>query len=485
MTPTIELVVRKKDIHFREKDKLTTYQQKNSIKISFEGKEWVEQGSNQQAIFRVDDKVWEPIDATSGIVEIPVDVCKEEYLGRIVYIGFRETRIENVEKENKDGTKTLVKETGIYNTTYFRLGVVEQGANPGDTKLSEPTEAPYDLAVRLAREWAIGPNKTEEKSSEKNNSLYWSNESKKAAENAAKSETIATEAVKKADEVINKVADIEDKVKRVETAAINTEASARNASSSATNAASSANSATTSATNAENSAGKAKTSETNAKTSETNAKTSETNASNSATVAEEAKKEAIFARDAISLMTVEAQTLETGKDATVNKTTIENVYHLTFGLPRGETGATGPQGATGNGIANIKLKSGTHAPGTSDIYTITMTDSSTFDFVIYNGTDGKGAGDMTAAVYDPNSKKTDIFSYYTAGTGIEITDGVINATAEVYKAGNGISIINGLISVLLGTGLKFDTDKKITLDETVFIKYTDEEITNLYNAVTI
>ena len=46
---------------------------------------------------------------------------------------------------------------------------------------------------------------------------------------------------------------------------------------------------------------------------------------------------------------------------------------------------------------------------------------------------------------------------------------------------NGISIGNGLISALLGTGLKFDTEKKIALDKS-FFEYPDGYIENLYNS---
>lgn len=79
--------------------------------------------------------------------------------------------------------------------------------------------------------------------------------------------------------------------------------------------------------------------------------------------------------------------------------------------PKGETGATGPRGAPGNGISGIALKSGTHAPGTSDVYTITLTDGTTFDFAVYNGANGQGAGDMLASVYDPQGKHQDVFKY--------------------------------------------------------------------------
>ena len=40
MESTIELSVFKKEIHFIKKDILTTGQQRNSIKITFNGKEW-------------------------------------------------------------------------------------------------------------------------------------------------------------------------------------------------------------------------------------------------------------------------------------------------------------------------------------------------------------------------------------------------------------------------------------------------------------
>lgn len=127
--------------------------------------------------------------------------------------------------------------------------------------------------------------------------------------------------------------------------------------------------------------------------------------------AETAKTDAQAARDAIVNMIVEAVTLETGKPATVTKSLVDNVYKLAFGLPRGNTGATGPQGATGNGISGIALKSGNHAPGTSDVYTITLTDGTTFDFSVYNGSNGQGSGDMLASVYDPQGKRTDVYKY--------------------------------------------------------------------------
>lgn len=123
-------------------------------------------------------------------------------------------------------------------------------------------------------------------------------------------------------------------------------------------------------------------------------------------------------------------------------------------------GSKGDKGADGRGIASITLKSGTHAAGTTDTYTITFTDGTTTDFEITNGADGApgengvsptittsksgkvttvtvtdatgehifeildgedggagSGGDMTAAVYDPQGKAQDIFAYADAQAG--------------------------------------------------------------------
>ena len=189
------------------------------------------------------------------------------------------------------------------------------------------------------------------------------------------------------------------------------------------------------------------------------------NAAAAKTGAESAQTEAQAARDAILNMIVEAITLESGAAATVDKSLVDAVYKLTFGLPKGEKGAkgdtgpannltigtvtkgteaaatitgsapnqtlnlvlpkgdkgdkgaTGATGATGNGIASIALKSGTHAAGTTDTYEINFTDGTTFDFLVYNGANGTGVGDMLASTYDPQGKAQDIFAYADAKSG--------------------------------------------------------------------
>ena len=159
--------------------------------------------------------------------------------------------------------------------------------------------------------------------------------------------------------------------------------------------------------------------------------------------------------------------------------------------PKGETGDKGDKGDQGirgekgekgdTGASNV-LTIGSVTSGAAPAVTITGdSPNQVLNFVLEKGDKGEqgiqGRPGEKGDKGDPGS--------YTAGTGIEITDGVISATAEVYKSGDGISIVNGLISALLGTGLKFDADKKITLDETAFTEYTDDEITSIYNSVEI
>lgn len=105
-------------------------------------------------------------------------------------------------------------------------------------------------------------------------------------------------------------------------------------------------------------------------------------------------------------------TVDYGDDpfATITGTPEHPVLNLVLprGLqgPIGETGGIGPtgeRGPTGNGIASFARTSGNGAPGTIDIYTLTMTDGQTEFLSVYNGRDGLGAGDMLLSVYDTNN----------------------------------------------------------------------------------
>ena len=162
------------------------------------------------------------------------------------------------------------------------------------------------------------------------------------------------------------------------------------------NAETSATGAATSASQASQSASDASGSATAAAGSATTASQAASNAQSAQTLAETAKAGAEAARDAIVNMLVEAITLETGQPATVSKSLVDQVYKLTFGLPKGKTGATGATGPQGVSVENIQLTSGNHAPGTTDTYTITLSNDSTFQFTVYNGANGAGAGDLMA-----------------------------------------------------------------------------------------
>ena len=72
------------------------------------------------------------------------------------------------------------------------------------------------------------------------------------------------------------------------------------------------------------------------------------------------------------------------------------------------------KGADGSSIQSIKRTSGTGAPGTTDTYTVTLTNGNSTTFQVYNGKDGSGSGDMTKSVYDPKGKAQDIFAYADA-----------------------------------------------------------------------
>lgn len=68
-------------------------------------------------------------------------------------------------------------------------------------------------------------------------------------------------------------------------------------------------------------------------------------------------------------------------------------------------------GRRGVSITDIKRTSGDGSPGSTDTYTIALSDGGTHDFQVYHGKDGSGSGDMLAAVYDPRGKRQDIFAY--------------------------------------------------------------------------
>lgn len=57
----------------------------------------------------------------------------------------------------------------------------------------------------------------------------------------------------------------------------------------------------------------------------------------------------------------------------------------------------GPQGV---GISDIQLTSGDHTPGTTDIYTVYLTNGGTYNISVWNGRNGEGAGDVLGKSFE-------------------------------------------------------------------------------------
>lgn len=57
-------------------------------------------------------------------------------------------------------------------------------------------------------------------------------------------------------------------------------------------------------------------------------------------------------------------------------------------------------GPIGIGIEDIQLTTGDHTPGTTDIYTVKLTDGTTYNISVYNGRNGTGAGDVLGICFD-------------------------------------------------------------------------------------
>ena len=245
------------------------------------------------------------------------------------------------------------------------------------------------------------------------------------------------------------------------------------------NAETSATGAATSASQASQSASDASGSATAAAGSATTASQAASNAQSAQTLAETAKAGAEAARDAIVNMLVEAITLETGQPATVSKSLVDQVYKLTFGLPKGKTGATGATGPQGVSVENIQLTSGNHAPGTTDTYTITLSNDSTFQFTVYNGANGTGAGDfmadgsvpMTGPLHMGRNKITNLGAPGADTDAVRKSDldavaaevdGILDGTTPAYIPPATTVKIGG---VIIGDGLSVEADGTVSADD--------------------
>lgn len=298
-------------------------------------------------------------------------------------------------------------------------------------------------------------------------------EAKEAAETA---QGLAETAKTEAEAAASGVAEDAQAAEQAKEAAIAAQQAAETAGG---NAETSATGAATSASQASQSASDASGSATAAAGSATTASQAASNAQSAQTLAETAKAGAEAARDAIVNMLVEAITLETGQPATVSKSLVDQVYKLTFGLPKGKTGATGATGPQGVSVESIQLTNGNHAPGTTDTYTITLSDGSAFQFTVYNGANGTGAGDfmadgsvpMTGPLNMGGNKITNLGAPGADADAVRKSDldavaaevdGILDGTTPAHLAPATDTKIGG---VIIGDGLSVEADGTLSADD--------------------
>ena len=376
MNSTIELTVRNKDIHVRKADKLVTGQTNNEIKFHFDGEPW--DNLSKSIIFRVEDlKMLVALDGDT--VKIPFEIFNEIYLGKIVYIGIY----------GLDSAGVV-----IYPTPYFRLGVIERGANTEGA--SDPSTPSLNIDKELLAQ-----------------AIAAVNEAKAAAASAESDANNAAESAKLVTE-------------KTEITKINADR------------------------------------------------------------AEAATKQ--YPR--INEETAHWETWDPAVGGWKDTGTLAE-FKIRTTYPTVEAMNADFSGTSTNTGDFVMIAGSVEDPDTAKLY---VKGETAFEYIAdLSGTQGiqgpKGDKGEKGDKGDqgPQGEQGPIgpAGTYTAGTGIKIENGTISATAEVYTAGDGISITNSSISARLGLGLKFDTEKKIALDESAFVEYTDDEITNFYNTVTV
>lgn len=416
MNSTIELTVRNKDIHIRKSDKITTGQQLNKIDIFFDGDSWIKTEKKE-----------------NGNIDI-IEELKVDIVFRIDNRFYRVTDEEEPMSIPED--KHLIIDIPPNVGASVNLGKVVFIGIRGTKKVGGTYQIVYPTPYFRLGVVEKGATPVDTIPPEK------------------ATQTAYDEAVEKADAA----------AKAAEQSKTSAEQSKANAKISETNAANSADAA---------------------KVSETNAKTSETNAANSA---QEAGQYAEYAKTAVSEYPRidshghwERYDPESGKwvdTGALAEFKIRKTYSTVAEMKEHWSDSD-------VFVNDFVMIAGEVEPENGELY-VKLADSNTKYQLI---------GDISGAegIQGPKGEKGDKGDQgpqgeqgpagpagtYTAGTGIKIENDIISATAEVYTAGDGISITNSSISARLGLGLKFDTEKKIALDESV--EYTADEIATLYN----
>lgn len=143
---------------------------------------------------------------------------------------------------------------------------------------------------------------------------------------------------------------------------------------------------------------------------------------------------------------------------------------------KGDTGATGPEGAS---VSRIERTSGTGAPGTTDTYTVYLTDGSTGGtFQVYNGANGTGSGDFMADGTVPMSGALQMGGNRVTNVGAPAADNDAVRQADLKAVSDEIDhILDGTTpvaipaattakigGVIVGDGLSVETNGTISAD---------------------
>ena len=566
MESTIELSVLKKEIHFIRKDSLTTGQQRNSMRISFNGKEW--DGLTKCGVFKIENIVKDVL-ITSSDIEIPAEVCTIDNLGKVVYFGIKGTHTETIGE-----TKT---ET-VYNTPYFRLGVLERGTEISKEIPKYPTPNAIDAAIENARRWAVGPSSPDKVPTDTNNAKYWSEQAQKFANILSEAGNNESDRIKAEKERQNAEQNRQnnEKIRQSNEAAREVWEDYNKAKtySKGNKVSFNGNSYVCSVESTTDVPGQTNSWTIIAKKGDglviedkyaTLADLRNANPDHTYTYQVTAENNELFIyseanSDWVSIGALQGpkgdtgskgdkgdkgDTGETGATGATGATGPANILSigsvisgaapsvtitgespaqvLNFVLQKGDKGEKGDQGEKGDKgdkgdaftyadftsdqLAALKGEKGDKGdpgkgfkvlghyntkdaldaaplnPSAGDAYSVGNV--TPYDIYIFDGVNGEfinngplqGVKGEKGDKGDPGPQgEQGPAGTYTAGTGIKIENGTISATAEVYTAGDGISITNGSISARLGSGLKFDTEKKIVVDE-----YTEEDIEKLYN----
>lgn len=127
-------------------------------------------------------------------------------------------------------------------------------------------------------------------------------------------------------------------------------------------------------------------------------------------------------------------------------------------------GSNGDPGDPGRGITSVQRTSGTGAAGTTDIYTITYSDSTTSTFTVYNGANGD---DYTLTEAD----KTEIAQQAAALVDV---DGVVKSTEQTFTDDEKAQVRTNIEAAATTDLLNYYTKSQT---------YTQEEIRTLVSAI--